>query len=172
MQSLHLCYSKSVAIQPCPIIVSRVAILPNPQQSPYLHIVSRVAMMPNPQQSSAGPGSMPQGPDVSAAQRVRPASVDAIIMDIDDASAFFLEQSSPDKEYAGEVDHILDSMATSVSRKIMELNILQPRDAATISAALRQGSYTQGGKAKVTQAIGDRITHVNKMVKEKRSTKY
>ena len=128
-------------------------------------------MMPNPQQSSARPESVPTGPDVSAAQRARPAEVDAIVMDIDDASAFFQEQSSPDNEYAGEVDHILDSMATSVSRKIMELNILQPRDAATISAALRQGSYTQGGKAKMTQAIGDRIAHVNKMVKEQRSSK-
>ena len=49
LQSLHLCYSQSVAIQPCPIIVSRVAILPNPQQSSYLHIVSRVAMMPTSQ---------------------------------------------------------------------------------------------------------------------------
>ena len=81
---------------------------------------------------------------------------------------FFLEISSPDKEYGGEVDHILDSMATSVSRKIMESSILEPRDAATISAALRKGSYTQGGKAKVTQAIGDRIANVNKVVKQKR----
>ena len=62
LQSLHLCYSQSVAIQPCPIIVSRVAILPNPQQASYLHIVSRVAMMPNPQQSSAGRESVPPWP--------------------------------------------------------------------------------------------------------------
>ena len=45
---------------------------------------------------------------------------------------------------------------------------MQPRDAATISAALRNGFSTEEGNAKVTQAIGDRIANVNKVVKEKK----